>query len=199
MISVIDYGGGNIKSILNVLKRSNAEFQISSKEKEIHASEKVIMPGVSNFSFCMKSLKEKNLDKIIKDFTDENKPFLGICSGMQILGSYSEEGDCEGLNLIEGEVKKFPINKCKIIPHMGWNKIEIKHDILTKNIINYKRFYFCHSYYFEPKNSDTIMLKTKYHIDFCSGIKKNNIFGIQFHPEKSLDDGIKLLNNFINL
>ncbi len=199
MITVIDYEGGNIRSILNVLKRCGTNFQVSSNEKEIHKSKKLILPGVSNFSYCMKSLKEKKLDKIITDFTSENKPFLGICSGMQILGSFSEEGNCEGLNLIEGQIKKFPLEKCKIVPHMGWNKIDIKSNILTKNIENFKRFYFCHSYYFEPKNINNIMLKTNYHIDFCSGIKKNNIFGIQFHPEKSLDDGIKLFNNFINL
>ena len=199
MITVIDYGGGNIKSILNVLKRCYTDFQVSSKEKEIHSSSKLILPGVANFSYCMKNLKEKKLDKIINDFVNDNKPFLGICSGMQILGSFSEEGNCDGLNLIEGQIKKFPIDKCKIVPHMGWNKIEINQSNLTKNIKNYQRFYFCHSYYFEPKYVDNIMLTTNYHINFCSGIKKNKIFGIQFHPEKSLDDGIKLFNNFINL
>ena len=107
MITVIDYAGGNIKSILNILKRCNVDFQVSSKEKEIHSSDKLILPGVSNFSYCMKSLKDKKLDKVIKDFVNENKPFLGICSGMQVLGTFSDEGKCEGLNLIEGHIKNF--------------------------------------------------------------------------------------------
>ena len=199
MITVIDYACGNIKSILNILKRCNVDFQVSSKEKEIHSSDKLILPGVSNFSYCMKSLKDKKLDKVIKDFVNENKPFLGICSGMQVLGTFSDEGKCEGLNLIEGHIKKFSVAKCKIVPHVGWNKIEIKQNILTQNIDNLKRFYFCHSYYFEPASEKNIMLTTDYHIKFCSGIYKKNIFGIQFHPEKSLNDGIKLISNFVNI
>ena len=95
--------------------------------------------------------------------------------------------------------KKFSVAKCKIVPHVGWNKIEIKQNILTQNINNLKRFYFCHSYYFEPASEKNIMLTTDYHIKFCSGIYKKNIFGIQFHPEKSLNDGIKLISNFVNI
>lgn len=199
MISVIDYEGGNIKSILNILNRCNIEYSLTSNKNEIIQSEKIILPGVSSFDYCIKRLKETGLDEIIKNEIDNNKPFLGICSGMQILGTYSEEGNCEGLNIIPGIVKKFPSKICKIIPHMGWNRVEIINNLLTDGIENYTRFYFCHSYYFEPENLENIMMRTNYHFNFCSGVIKNNVFGIQFHPEKSLGHGIKLFKNFFSL
>ncbi len=199
MISVIDYDGGNIKSILNVLKRCRIDYQLTSDEKIIAQSDKIILPGVSNFSYCMASLINKGLDKIIKNEIAKDKKFLGICSGMQVLGNYSEEGNCEGLNIIKGKVIKFPKEKCKIVPHMGWNKIKIINNTLMSNIKNDTRFYFCHSYYFVPENKEDIMLETKYHFNFCSGIMQKNIIGIQFHPEKSLYYGMKLLENFTKL
>lgn len=197
MISVIDYDGGNTKSILNALSRCKINFCVTNKEKEISASDKIILPGVSNFSYCMKNLKSLNLDKIIKEqVVEKKKPFLGICSGMQILGTFSEEGNCDGLNLIPGTIKKFPKDKCKIIPHMGWNKIHFKKSELTNGIENYARFYFCHSYYFFLKNQENILMKTNYHIEFCSGVNHKNIYGIQFHPEKSSKYGMDILKNF---
>jgi len=199
MISVIKYDGGNVKSVLNVLNRCNIKYLLTSNEKEIIQSKKIILPGVSSFDYCMKKLKENGLDVIIKNEINNNKPFLGICSGMQILGSYSEEGNCEGLNIIPGKVKKLPSRICKIIPHMGWNKVDIINKLLTNGIENSTRFYFCHSYYFEPENLENIMMKTNYYFKFCSGIFKKNVFGIQFHPEKSLVHGIKILENFNSL
>ena len=199
MISVIDYDGGNIKSILNVLKRCRIEYKLTSEEKIIAKSDKILLPGVSNFSYCMASLKNKGLDKIIKNEVAKNKKFLGICSGMQVLGSHSEEGNCEGLNIIKGKVVKFPKKSCKIVPHMGWNKIQIKKNILMSNIKNETRFYFCHSYYFVPDDKENIMLETNYHINFCSGIIQKNIFGIQFHPEKSHTAGLNILKKFSDI
>ena len=197
MIAVIDYGGGNTKSILNVLNRCQIEYCVTSKKDKIMDCSKIILPGVSNFSFCMNSLKKKNLDKIIKDeVLDKKKPFLGICSGMQILGTSSEEGNTEGLNIIPGKIKKIPISKSKIVPHVGWNKIKFKASKLTNNIKNYTRFYFCHSYFFEPNNPDHCLMKTNYEIDFCSGINFEHIYGIQFHPEKSLLEGMMIIKNF---
>tara|TARA_B100000902_G_scaffold397790_1_gene462597 strand:+ start:213 stop:812 length:600 start_codon:yes stop_codon:yes gene_type:complete len=198
MISVINYDGGNIKSILNILKRCNIDYCLTSKDKEIIKSEKIILPGVSSFDYCIQKLKETGLDELIKNEISNDKPFLGICSGMQILGTYSEEGNCEGLNIIPGKVKKFPTKICKIVPHMGWNKVNFNNNFLTNGIENSTRFYFCHSYYFEPENLENIMMKTNYHFEFCSGIIKKNVFGIQFHPEKSLRHGIKLLENFVS-
>ncbi len=198
MIVVIDYDGGNIKSVTNVLKRSEINFQVSDDRKIIEKASKIILPGVSNFSHCMHSLKQKKIVDLIKKEVSENKkPYLGICSGMQILGTYSEEGNSEGLNLIEGTIVKLPKKLCHLIPHVGWNKVSIKENKLTKNLINYSRFYFCHSYHFKLIDESNSIMTTNYGIKICCGIKKNNIYGIQFHPEKSLNFGKILLKNFV--
>lgn len=197
MIVVIDYDGGNIKSVTNVLKRSEIDFEISNDSKVIEKSKKIILPGVSNFSHCMESLEIKDLINVLKfEVLEKKKPFLGICSGMQILGTFSEEGHTKGLNFIEGDILKLPKNKCHLIPHVGWNKVNIEENNLTKNIKNNSRFYFCHSYYFKLKDENNSIMKTNYGLKICCGIKKNNIYGIQFHPEKSLEFGKKILKNF---
>ena len=197
MIAIIDYDGGNTKSVSNVLKRCNIKFCVTNKENEICDSEKIILPGVSNFSFCMNSLKKYNLDNIIKKETiEKKKPLLGICSGMQVLGTHSEEGNESGLNLIPGKIVKFPLEKCKIVPHVGWNRISFKDNDLSKKIENFTRFYFCHSFFFLPNDANHIIMKAFYSINFCCGIKRENIYGIQFHPEKSLCHGMTILKNF---
>ena len=197
MIAVLDYDGGNTKSILNVLNRCGIDYVVTHNENKITSCSKLILPGVSNFSFCIESLKKKGLDKLIQDHTlVKKKPFLGICSGMQILGSFSEEGNVEGLNIIPGKIKKFNINTAKIVPHVGWNKVTFKESVLTKGIKNNSRFYFCHSYFFEPENPKHCLMKTYYGTEFCTGVYSQNIFGIQFHPEKSLSEGMKIIENF---
>ena len=199
MIAVIDYDGGNTKSILNVLDRCGIDFIVTHDEKQINKCSKLILPGVSNFSFCMESLKRKGLDEIIIDFAlVKKKPFLGICSGMQVLGSFSEEGNTKGLNIIPGKIKKIPIENARIVPHVGWNKVNFRDSVITRGIENNSRFYFCHSYYYEPENVNHSLMKTFYGIEFCSAIKSENIFGIQFHPEKSLLEGMKIIQNFSN-
>ena len=200
MIAIIDYDGGNTKSILNVLNRCKIKYCVTNKESEIIKSSKIVLPGVSNFSYCMNSLKKYNLDIIIKNqILIDKKPYLGICSGMQVLGTFSEEGNTEGLNIIPGKIKKLPINKSKIVPHVGWNKIFFKDNILCNNILNQTRFYFCHSYYFEVESQNHVLMNANYGINFCCGLRNDNIFGIQFHPEKSLLDGMKILQNFAKI
>lgn len=199
MIAIIDYDGGNIKSITNVLNKDKIKFKITNNKKVIEESKKIILPGVSNFTHCMQNLKKNSVDEILKEeVINKKKPFLGICSGMQILGSESEEGNCKGLNFIEGKIIKLPVNKCNTVPHMGWNKVKIYETELTKNITDLSRFYFCHSYHFVPMDPSNIIMKTNYGLEICCGLKKDNIYGIQFHPEKSLNFGKLILSNFIN-
>ena len=131
MISVIDYDGGNCKSVINILNRLNLKFIFTNSEQEILKSERIILPGVSNFKYCIDSLKKKNLDKILyESVLIKKKKILGICSGMQILGTHSEEGNSEGLNIIKGFIKKIPNNKTLKVPHMGWNKIDTSNNNL---------------------------------------------------------------------
>ena len=197
MISVIDYDGGNCKSVINILNRLNLKFIFTNSEQEILKSERIILPGVSNFKYCIDSLKKKNLDKILyESVLKKKKKILGICSGMQILGTHSEEGDVDGLNIIKGFIKKIPNNKTLKVPHMGWNKIDTSNNNLFNNIKNYTRFYFCHSYHFVPDHKNIIMNYTNYNIKICAAYNFKNIYGVQFHPEKSFLDGFKLVKNF---
>ena len=200
MIAIIDYDGGNFKSVINILKRLKIDFILTNKRNEILNSKKVILPGVSNFSYCIKKLKSLELDKILYGAViTKKKKILGICSGMQILSSYSEEGDIEGLNFVDGIVKKIKNDKYFKVPHMGWNKVNTNNNNLFKNIDDMTRFYFCHSYHFLPQADNIIINKTNYNIDICAALNYQNIYGVQFHPEKSYTEGSKLINNFCEI
>ena len=200
MIAVIDYDGGNYKSVINILKRSKINYILTNKESEILNCKNIILPGVSNFEYCMKKLKFLDLDKILYEAVIINKKkILGICSGMQVLGSYSEEGNIEGLNFINGEIKKIISDKYFKVPHMGWNKVDTKNNNLFKGIKNMTRFYFCHSYYFSSSDTNLKINMTKYKVHICAAFNFQNIYGVQFHPEKSYNDGSKLINNFYEI
>jgi glutamine amidotransferase len=200
MISVIDYDGGNCKSVINILKRLNINFVFSNETKHISEAEKIILPGVSNFKYCINNLKKIGLDKILhENVVIKKKKILGICSGMQILGTHSEEGNIEGLNFINGYVKKIPENLKLKVPHMGWNKIDTQNNNLFKDIKNFTRFYFCHSFHFEPAEKNIIVNYTNYNIKICAAFNYNNIYGVQFHPEKSFLEGSKLIKNFCEI
>ena len=197
MIAVIDYDVGNIRSVINILNRLNENYILTNSEREIDGCKKIILPGVSNFKHCMKNIKDMKLDYILNNqVIKKKKSILGICSGMQILGSFSEEGNVDGLNFIKGNIKKIPKKKNLKVPHMGWNKIEINKNKLLKNIKNYTRFYFCHSYYYSPENSEYSIAETSYGIKFCAAFNYKNIYGVQFHPEKSLNNGMQIIKNF---
>jgi len=200
MIAIIDYDGGNYKSVINILNRSRIKFILTNNEKEISKCKNIILPGVSNFDYCMKKLKSLNLDKILYDAVIVNKKkILGICSGMQVLGNYSEEGNVEGLNFVNGTVKKIESDKYFKVPHMGWNKVNTKNNDLFKDIKDMTRFYFCHSYYFSSNDKNLKINITNYKFDICAAFNYLNIYGVQFHPEKSYIEGSKLINNFYEI
>jgi glutamine amidotransferase len=201
MITIIDYKTGNLGSIQNILKKIGESSIITSDSKIISEATKIILPGVGSFDTGMKNLKELDLIDILNSkVLVERIPVLGICLGMQLLSEKSEEGALSGLGWIGGEVKRFIFhntNEYKI-PHMGWNFVNIKKESrLFSDILDDPRFYFVHSYYFNPANSKDILTSTEYEIEFTSAIEDGNILGVQFHPEKSHKFGLKLLRNFV--
>ncbi len=197
MIAIIDYDGGNFKSVINILNRSKIKFILTNNKEEILKCKNIILPGVSNFDYCIKKLKSLDLDKILYEAVIiEKKKILGICSGMQVLGSYSEEGNAQGLNFVNGIVKKIESDKFFKVPHMGWNKVNTQNNDLFKDIENMTRFYFCHSYHFSSNDKNLKVNMTNYKFDICAAFNYQNIYGVQFHPEKSYTEGFKLINNF---
>ena len=204
-ILIIDYGMGNIASIKKKLDLFNVNTIVSSKSEDVNAADKIILPGIGHFGKAMANLKEYNLlDTLNENALIKKKPFLGICLGMQLMNSYSEEGEekVKGLNWFEAEVKKFTIeDKQKYkVPLIGWNKINIsKPSLLMKDIQNEAEFYFVHSYFCKCKNDNDVLNSTNHEVNFASAIEKENLFGVQYHPEKSHEVGEQLIQNFINL
>lgn len=202
-IVIIDYGMGNLNSIKKKLTRLNINVIISSDPKVIQASDKIILPGVGHFGKAMESLTKFHLIDILNEqVLIKKKPILGICLGMQLMANQSEEGNVEGLGWIDANVVKFKVNdtlKHKI-PHTGWNQISIlKEGKLMQNIPDLSEFYFVHSYHYVSHNNSDILNETEFEYKFVSAIEKENIFGVQYHPEKSHDVGELLLKNFIHL
>ena len=198
MIAIIDYGAGNLKSVKNALDFLRAKSIITDKAKDIEKADKVIFPGVGSFGDVMEALEKKKLIEPIKKAIKQ-KPYLGICLGLQILFEQSQENPgVKGMGIFKGRVKRFS-SKLKI-PQIGWNSIKItKKSQITKNINDNSYFYFVHSYYVEPEDKSIILTKTDYGQEFTSGIAKDNIFGVQFHPERSGTIGLEMLKNFVEL
>ena len=203
MIGIIDYGLGNISAISNIYNKLKIKNLIIKSKKDFEICEKLILPGVGAFDSAMSLLYKSDLIlEIENQIFKQKKKLLGICVGMQIFANKSEEGTSSGLNYFDAEVKKINNLEQKILrlPHMGWNSISfVKDDLLFSNIENNEYFYFCHSYYFDCQNKDNILAKTNYGQYFSSVVKNENIYGIQFHPEKSHDWGVKILDNFAKL
>jgi glutamine amidotransferase len=204
MITIIDYGSGNISAIANIYEKLNISYLIAKNPGDVIGAKKIFLPGVGAFDETISQLDEIGFRSVIDKEVLENKvPILGICVGMQILAETSEEGSLKGLGYIKGHVKKLDASKLDEkpkLPHLGWNSIEIKRkNPLFDNIDPQKGFYFLHTYYFECSNNNDILSTTHYGNSFSSAINDNNIYGFQFHPEKSHSNGINLLHNFAKL
>ncbi len=197
MINLIKSGVGNIGSLIKVIKDLEYDYKIISKPEEFTNSKKIILPGVGSFDSFIRSLKNQDLfEKIIFLVKEKNYSILGICVGMQSLFKKSEEGNLDGLNLVDGSCIKFNLKNLKV-PHLGWNQINIKKENKLLDNINNKSFYFAHSFHAVDTNRNNILAETSHEYNFCSIINTNNIYGVQFHPEKSYDQGKKLIKNFI--
>ncbi|HAB53916.1 MAG: imidazole glycerol phosphate synthase, glutamine amidotransferase subunit [Ignavibacteria bacterium RIFOXYB2_FULL_35_12] len=194
MIALIDYGAGNTASVSNILNELNADFILTSDKKNIEAADKIILPGVGEASSAMERLSELGLIETLKNLT---QPFLGICLGMQLLCESTEEGDVSCIGIFQEKVKRFQASGFKV-PHMGWNTIKMAtSDRLLEGIPNEIYFYFAHSY-FVPQNEFTTSI-CNYGIDFSASLRHKNFYGVQFHPEKSAQQGIKILKNFLEI
>ncbi len=198
MITIIDYDMGNSRSIVNMLNRIGVSAEITRDHSKINESKKIILPGVGSFDAAMTNLKKYNLIDILnKKVLLDKIPVLGICLGMQLLTDSSEEGDMDGLGWIQGKTIKFTPSINIKVPHMGWNLVTPKSDSkLCKDINVDSRFYFVHSYYVKVLNKVDSCMQTNYSLLFDSAVERENIFGVQFHPEKSHKYGMQVLKNF---
>jgi glutamine amidotransferase len=204
MIGIINYGSGNIHAIATIYKNLNIDFKIIETPQDLETADKLILPGVGSFDETMRHMMNSGMkEKLDHLVLNEKKPILGICVGMQILAISSEEGKLPGLGWINGHVKKFDARSFQIkpyLPHMGWNEIvPAKSSPIFEGIDNETGFYFVHSYYFECAEKEDILATTEYGSMFTSAVTKGNIFGTQFHPEKSHSNGMRLLENFAKL
>jgi len=204
MITIIDYGVGNIKAFYNIFSKLSVNVKIAQKPKDLINATKLILPGVGHFDYAMKRFSESGMLNVVDEMVmNHNIPILGICVGMQMLAKTSEEGVMPGLGWINATVKKIDTNllsQTTRLPHMGWNDVSVKtENPLLKNLEFNSRFYFLHSYYFETNLASDSIAFSNYGKEFTCVVNHKNIYGVQFHPEKSHHYGVQLLNNFANI
>lgn len=203
MITIIDYGVGNIYAFQNVYKRLDIPTKIAKSSQDLEGAEKLILPGVGHFDYAMSQLNNSGMREKLDELVLEKKiPVIGICVGMQMMGNKSDEGNLEGLKWIDANIKKFDeatIHHRTKLPHMGWNDVRPINHPLFKGLENDAIFYFLHSFYFECNRSQDILATSDYGISFTSAVNHDNVYGIQFHPEKSHHYGEELLHNFAKL
>jgi glutamine amidotransferase len=204
-IAIVDYGMGNLRSVHQAVRKvaPNASVSVTDDAKIIEAARHIIFPGQGAMPDCMRELDSRGLRQAILDAA-HNKPFLGICIGLQMLFDHSAEGDVPGLGVLSGEVVRFASalkdaqgNKLKV-PHMGWNQVNHRDHVLWNGIDQNARFYFVHSYYVQPQDNSVAQATSDYPQAFVCAVARDNLFAVQFHPEKSAASGLKLLQNFIN-
>lgn len=202
MTTIINYNLGNPKSIKNMLAYLGIESKISANHEDIATADRLILPGVGHFRHGMEQLEQLGLIEVLKkEVLEKKKPILGICLGMQLLTKHSEEGNLAGLGFIAAQTKKFELQDSTLkVPHMGWNTVEFKKDSsMNVGVSINPRYYFVHSYFVDCANQDDILCSTQYGQEIVSGFQHQNIFGLQFHPEKSHKFGMELLANFCNI
>jgi len=201
MIGIIDYGMGNIHSVQKALEYMGAKTLVTNSPEDFKKVEKLVLPGVGAFDDAVLELEKRNLIPAIKQFINEKKTFLGICLGMQIFFEKSQEArQVKGLGLLKGGVDKFDAQSGVKVPQMGWNQLQVKGECpLLRDIPDNSAVYFCHSYYANPADKNDVAAFCNYGIDFAAMVWKDNIFGVQFHPEKSQGVGLKMLKNFVEI
>lgn len=204
MIAIVDYGCGNIKAFANIYRRLAVPFMIARTGADLRAATRVILPGVGAFDHAMQRLEASGMRQILSEMVLARAvPVLGVCVGMQIFADCSEEGDLPGLGWIEGVVRKFDrarLTQACRLPHMGWNDVFVaKAGAALREVLDDGRFYFLHSYHFECRRVEDVLAVTDYGGPFASAVNRRNIFGVQFHPEKSHEWGIRLLRKFASV
>ena len=202
-IVIVDYRTGNLNSIKRTVDRIGSLSIISSQVKDVTQADKIILPGIGHFARAMVNLKELGLlDALTEAVLIKRKPVLGICLGMELMAKTSEEGDTPGLQWLDAEAVRFKISAStrQKVPHMGWNRIQVKKvSPLMKGVDDLSEFYFAHSYHLKINDRSDLMSETEYGISFPSAVERNNIFGVQYHPEKSHRTGVQVLKNFIDM
>jgi glutamine amidotransferase len=195
-VAIIDYGVGNLRSVEKAFAATGCEAIVSGDESVLRAAERLVLPGVGAFAACMKALKERGFDRLLMERVSEGTPLLGVCVGMQLLFDESEEfGATQGLGLLRGSVRRFSGEL--IVPHVGWNRIhQTRAHELFEGIEEGSFCYFVHSFYCEPLDENVVVGETEYGVRYASVVADGNICGVQFHPEKSQDVGLRMLKNF---
>jgi glutamine amidotransferase len=204
MIAIIDYGVGNINAFVNIYKKLGVDVRVARKSEDLLDASKLILPGVGHFDYAMERFTNSGMKETSADLVLKHKiPVVGICVGMQMLATKSDEGKLPGLGWIDASVRKFDVSRLKHttrLPHMGWNDIQVeKPSPLLSNLGNEARFYFLHSFYFDCNLPEDSIAVAEYGICFTCAVNHNNIYGVQFHPEKSHHFGIQLLKNFSDI
>ncbi len=201
-IAIIDYQMGNLRSVQKAIESVGGKTVITSDAEQIRSADQIILPGVGAFGDAMRELSSRQLVEPIREFAQSGKPFLGICLGLQLLFEVGEEfGPHDGLGLLEGKAIKFRLPHELKVPHMGWNQVRSKQsdNPFDEVVVRDSYFYFVHSYYVVPEDRSLVWLETDYGHPFCAAIRKDNLFATQFHPEKSQQSGLRLLEKFVNL
>lgn len=204
MITIVDYGLGNVQAIANIYKRLNIPVTRAATAHELDGTQKMILPGVGAFDWAMSRLEASGMRGRLDELVlEERRPVLGICVGMQMLGYGSDEGELDGLGWIEGNVRRFDeasFTGATHLPHMGWNDVKpVPATLLFAGLEQDARFYFLHSYYFAPRNEADMLAVTDYGGTFACSVARDNVYGVQFHPEKSHQWGVRLLKNFAEM
>ncbi|MBE36021.1 MAG: imidazole glycerol phosphate synthase subunit HisH [Opitutaceae bacterium] len=201
-IAVIDYGMGNLRSVAKAVEAAGGDVQIVTKPTELDASDGVVLPGVGALADCVSALRETGMSEALRDWITADRPFLGVCLGLQALFDYSDEAETEGLGIFPGKVLRFRLPPELKVPHMGWNTVRFaqSESALIANLENEgEAFYFVHSYYCVPTDPSLVLAECDYGVKFTAAIAKGRCFATQFHPEKSQTKGIQIYRNFVSV